>query len=212
MGADLGFGADAFGGGEGRLEQLFELPGHSAAGAGDSIGLFHLAEDLRLADNHGVEAGGDAEEMAHGLAIAVLVDVGRECGAIEAEVIQKKADKLIARIGARVGADSVDCGQNLNAVAGGDDHAFLHAGDGGEQARHFGQVVAADGDALAQLNGSGFVVHADEGQGHGAPYLCTWLTRLLAQTKSMTTTTTPESQAALRPRRPALRRTSSSRT
>ena len=32
--------------------------------AGDGVGLFDLAEDLGFADDHGVERGGDAEEMA----------------------------------------------------------------------------------------------------------------------------------------------------
>ena len=81
VGADGGFGADALGCGEGGLEEMFELAGDGASGAGDGKSVFDLAENLRFADDHGVEAGGDAEEMANGLLIAVLVDVRREnCG------------------------------------------------------------------------------------------------------------------------------------
>ena len=54
-GADLGFGADFLGDGEGALEERFELSGDGADLAGDGVGLFDLAEDLRLADDHGVE-------------------------------------------------------------------------------------------------------------------------------------------------------------
>ena len=35
-------------------------------------------------------------------------------------------------------------------------------GTGGEGARCFGQLLARDGDALAQFNGRGFVVDPDE--------------------------------------------------
>ena len=78
VGADGGFSADTLGGGEGGLQQMFELAGDGAGSARDGEGFFDLAEDLRLADDHGVEAGGDAEEMADGLLIAMLVDVRRE--------------------------------------------------------------------------------------------------------------------------------------
>ena len=55
-----------------------------------------------------------------------------------------------------------------------------------------GSSSRRDGDALAQLDGRGLVVHADERQRHGAPNLCTWLKRLAAQTASITTRTAPE--------------------
>ena len=78
IGADAGFGAGFFGGGKGALQQMLELAGDGAGGAGDGEGLFYLAENLRLADDHGVEAGGHAEEMADGVLIAVFVDVRSE--------------------------------------------------------------------------------------------------------------------------------------
>ena len=40
--------------------------------------LLHLAEDLRLADHHRVEARRDAEEMAHGFATPVGVEAARQ--------------------------------------------------------------------------------------------------------------------------------------
>ncbi len=73
-----------------RLQQMFELAGDGAGGARGGEGLLDLAENLRLADDHGVEAGGDAEEMADGLLIAMLVDVRREQRVVEAEVAVQK--------------------------------------------------------------------------------------------------------------------------
>ena len=46
--------------------------------------------------------------------------------------------------------------------------------------------------ALAQRDGRRFVVHANEGQRHWGPNLCTWLKRLAAQTAIMTTSAAPE--------------------
>ncbi len=55
----------------------------------------------------------------------------------------------------------------------------------GKSAGRIRQLVARDGDAFAQLDGRGFVVDADENElAHGAPNLCTWLTRLAAQTRA----------------------------
>ena len=78
VGADAGFAARFFCGGERALQQVIELRGDGSGGAGHGEGFFDLAENLRLADNHGIEARGHAEEMADGIFIAVLVEVRRE--------------------------------------------------------------------------------------------------------------------------------------
>ncbi len=83
-------------------------------------------------------------------------------------------------------------GQNLNPVAGGNDHAFGYAGDVSQGAGDLGQFLAGDGDALTQFDGSGLVIHANDSQGHWAPYLWTWLSMLAAHTASITTKTPPE--------------------
>ena len=80
----------------------------------------------------------------------------------------------------------------LHAVAGGDDHALGDSGRRGQSARGLGQVVAADGDLLAQRDGRGFVVHANECERHWGPNLCTWLKKLTAQTAIITTSAAPE--------------------
>ena len=42
---------------------------------GDGVRVLHLAENLRLADDQRVEAGGDAEQMARDVEIGDVVDV-----------------------------------------------------------------------------------------------------------------------------------------
>ena len=41
-----------------------QRPGGAGAGR-QLVGLLHLAENLRLADDHAVEAGGDGEQVPH---------------------------------------------------------------------------------------------------------------------------------------------------
>ena len=53
--ADLGFGADALGNGEGALQERLERGGDGAGLARDGVRLLDLAEDLRLADDHGIQ-------------------------------------------------------------------------------------------------------------------------------------------------------------
>ena len=60
----LGLGADTLGRGKRALQQMFELAADGARGARYGEGLLHLAQNLRLAHHHGVQAGGHAEEMA----------------------------------------------------------------------------------------------------------------------------------------------------
>ena len=216
--ADLGLGADSLGHREGALQERFERRGDGAGLARDGVGLLDLAEDLRLADDHGVERAGDAEEMADGLALAELVEVRFEEGGGYGEVLVQEAEK----VGGIAVAGVVLDGEELDAVAGGEDEGLADAGLMGECARGIGEAGGGDGEALADLDGGGGVVDADQderslggarvrgigfgGRGHdreargglalgrlahGVENLCT-AERFAAQTKSTATRTAPE--------------------
>ena len=161
-----------------------KVAGDGSGGARDREGLFDLAKNLRLAYDHGIQAGGHAEEMADGLLVAVLVEVRREDRGLDAELAREKRCNRSA-----VGFHNRD---QLHAIAGGDDHALRDSGSSGESARGLGQFVAADGDLLAQRDGRGFMVHANERERHWGPDLLTWLKKLTAQTAIITTSAAPE--------------------
>ena len=128
-GADLGFGADFFGDGEGALEEGFEVSGDGADFAGDGVGLFDLAEDLGLAYDHAVERAGDAEEVADGFALAEFVEVGLDVGGRDGEVFVEEAEEVGCGLGLVFGfAGVVLQGEEFDAVAGGEDEAFADAG------------------------------------------------------------------------------------
>ena len=157
--ADLRLRADFFCGGEGGLQQRLKLGGDGADFAPGVVSILDLTENLRLADDHGIEAGGDAEEMTNGGDIMKLVEVRREFDGIDGEVLGEEV--IDARIG-RVGG-----GENLDAVAGGEDHGFTDAGNGGKLARRFCEAIAGNGHALAQFDGGRFVVDAEQDEIHG---------------------------------------------
>ncbi len=163
--ANFSFGADLFGGGKGALQQVFELAADGARSAGHGESLFHLAQNLRLAHHHRVQAGGHAEQMANGVLVAVLIEVRRENRRVEAEVPMQKAGRSwasgvippMARISTRLHVETI-----------------MHSVTPGTAARArvaSGRSSRRDGDPLAQLDGRGFVVDADKRQGHRGPNL-----------------------------------------
>ena len=101
-GADLSFGADFFGYGEGSLEERFEVGGDCAYFASYGVGILDLAEDLRLTYDHAVEGAGYAEEMAYGFALAELVKVGLNVVRKDREVLVEEAEEV--GFGLRLGA------------------------------------------------------------------------------------------------------------
>jgi len=156
--ADLGLGADALGDREGALEERFERGGDGSDLTRDGVGLLDLAEDLRLSDDHGIERAGDAEEMADGLAMAELVEVRLEGGGGDSKVLVQEAEDVWGIAIAGVVLD----GEELDAVACGEDESFADAGLLGEGARGVCEAGGGNGEALTQLDGRGGVVDAKQ--------------------------------------------------
>jgi hypothetical protein len=159
----LGFGADFLRDGEGALEKGFEMGGDCAYFAGDGVGLFDLAEDLRLADDHAVEGAGYSEEMADSFAVVVLVKMGLEVAGWDGEVFVEETEKVGfgLRLRVRGFAGVVLQGKELDAVAGGEDEAFADAGLVEECAGGVGEAGGGDDEALTDLDWRGVVVDAE---------------------------------------------------
>jgi len=75
VGTDTGIAAHFFRHRKRALEKLVEKCPERAGRLGDANRLFHLAEDLRLADHHGIEAGGDAECVSNRFALRKGIEV-----------------------------------------------------------------------------------------------------------------------------------------
>jgi hypothetical protein len=88
--ADAGFAAGFFCGGESALQEMIELAADSAGGTGHCEGFLDLPKDLRLADDHGVEAGGHAEEVGDGFVVTTLKEMWKQKLRFDAELTGKK--------------------------------------------------------------------------------------------------------------------------
>jgi hypothetical protein len=169
--------------------------------AGDGVGLFDLAEDLRLTYDHAVERAGHAEEVAYGFALAEFVEVGLDVAGQDGEVFVEEAEEVGFGLG--LGgcgfAGVVLEGEELDAIAGGEDETFADAGLVEEGAGGVGEAGGGDGEAFAHLDGRGVVVDAEQdetslgrrgfGFAHGAVNLWTaenWLAAQTARTMKKT--------------------------
>ena len=162
--SDRGLGAHALGDGKGAGEQLIELRAHGADRAGGGIGFLDLAENLRLADDHRVEAGGDAEDVADRFIFAKFVEMTFELAEIDLEILAQEFAQIARAI--------LHVGDEFHAVAGGNDHALGNGGMLGQSLAGLGQARFGNRQALAHFDRRGLVIHADELESHEAINLC----------------------------------------
>ena len=159
IGADAGVGAGALGGGEGLLEQPVQLSAQRPGLARGGPCLFDLAQNLRLAQHQRIQPAGDPEQVAHGVGVAVPVQV---------------AVQGVARLGMRgqpVGQRSPVAFRvriQLGAVAGRQQHRLMHARQRAQRCQRRRQRVRGERHPLAQGNRRGLVVDAEDVQAHGA--------------------------------------------
>ena len=67
---------------------------------GHLVGLLHLGQDLRLAEDHAVETRGHGKQVLHGRLVAVLIETFDHLGRIEAvEAGQELGDLIERRLG-----------------------------------------------------------------------------------------------------------------
>src|ERR1700760_1734052 len=57
--ADLGLGAHPLGDHEGTLQDLIQMTADGSSGTGRKVAALHLAQNLRLSNDHGVKTAGD---------------------------------------------------------------------------------------------------------------------------------------------------------
>ena len=86
------------------------------------FGLLHLADDLRFAEDHGVQTRGDAEGVAGGLFLLKGVDVGLEFRERHALLVRNVGEHRAAR-----GLGILHGAVELRAVAGGEHGGFADA-------------------------------------------------------------------------------------
>src|SRR5437763_902376 len=126
--------------------------------------MFNLSEDLRLANDHGVEASGHAENVAHDIVSAVLVEMLTKRRYISQEIVANET----MQIGAALGRDG-----EFHAVASREHDAFRNSGILQQSPGSFLKAPLWNCQPFTHLDGSGLVVHAQELKFHRATNLWT---------------------------------------
>jgi len=131
-------------------------PGRSLV-HGVAVGVLELAQYLRLAHDHGIQAAGHGEQMLHGLEIDILV------GVFHQQVRRSLADaRPVIDHGVQGLAlgHAFDHGHDLHPVAGGERHAFGERTVGHEPGLEVFHI--GEGEFLAHIDPGGPVVQADK--------------------------------------------------
>lgn len=155
--ADEGIGPDPLGGGEAAGEQSIQSMPDMAVLERERVGLLELAQDLGLADHHGVEARRDAQQVAHHGVAGEPVKTAVEFGARHVPIAAQPVDDGRVIIGSEV---------DFGAVAGGQQYQLLHGGlrtQIGQRPRH---IACGIGNAFTHRHGGGGVIESDAEKGH----------------------------------------------
>ena len=133
------------------LEEAFQYAADGPCFFAEVVGLFELAEDLRLAEDEGVKAAGDAVDVADGVAIVHLEgERGEGCG-VEVFVGGKPGSNVRT-----VATDGIE----FAAIAGGEQDDFVHAGLPTAVGKGGGGFCGAEGDFFAHGGVGGVMVDA----------------------------------------------------
>ena len=148
------FGANAFDNFECALEKAIENWAGRALFMRGFVGVAHLAEDFGFAQEHGVEPGRNAEEMAHGVAIVVMIERADEDFAADRVKFAEEGCESIEAILCAFGRDAVD----FAAIAGGEDERFVKNAAGAEFVGGATRLVRGERHTFAHFNGRGAVI------------------------------------------------------
>jgi hypothetical protein len=145
--AQLSFGPYALARFEGALEKAVENGTGGAVFVGEAIGFADLAENFGFTEEERIESGGNAEEMADGGAIVMLIE--RDAKNIRANGMEFAEEGRQARGGfvRGFGWHAVE----FAAIASGEDEGFFKEAAGAKFRGGAASLVRGEGDALAEL-------------------------------------------------------------
>src|SRR5712691_8629072 len=131
---------------------------------GERERILHLAQDLRLADHHRVEARRHAERVTNRLPIGVRIEDrlhgGRLHTAMSAELTERGGARLTGHVGD---------GVHLDPVARREDEDLTDDARRGDVAEQLAQLVFVDGELLPELHRRVAVREASDEERHQPP-------------------------------------------
>ncbi len=108
-----------------RRHQGIEPSAHGPTIFRRAVSALELAENLGLADDHGIETGGHAKDVMNSAAALVMVEVRPQRCRVNTLVGGEEAFDERGGIAGIVGSES-----DFDAVTGGEDHGLRHAAAG----------------------------------------------------------------------------------
>ena len=124
---------------------------HSAHSARGGISFFHLAQNLRLADDHGIQAGRYAKHVADGFGFTIFVQVRLIAGRVKVKVVAQESTQVRAAV--------ASLRQHFDPIAGAKDQAFIHAGMLAQVLQSVGQARFGNGQPLPHFDRRSVVVN-----------------------------------------------------
>ena len=182
--ADAGLVAHLASHGKCALHERVEIVVDAADRSRQGVRLFHLAKDLGLTDDERIQTRSDAEHVANDFRCTVFIRIWMESVLIDGEVILNEFEQI--------GLRRLLIGEELDTVAGRENHRFPDARHAEQRQGCFFQACRWNGEPLPHLQGSRFVIHADQDEVHGAGNLWTVLNWLATHTVSAMRNTSEE--------------------
>ena len=134
---DAGLGPHALGDVERLLQQVIQDDPGGLLCPGNGIGRLDLPEDLGLAEDHGLQAGGDPEDVPGRGGGGVGVESAVELGRVQTAVPSQAGDHGLQRLRERTLGHPV----HLDAIAGGEDHPLRQLRDLSQRIERLGKLA-----------------------------------------------------------------------
>ena len=139
------------------MNQAVEYPSGSTRFHSNGVGASHLAQDLGLADNHGIDTARHAEQMPERSVVVIRVQVIAEIlGRDMAELGEEVPYALRARMEARHGD------VHLDPVARRQHGSLEDVFERRQLVQRLRQTLLGDRKALEELDGSGLVIEPND--------------------------------------------------
>ena len=194
---DAGLGAHALGDAEGARQDGIEKAADRAVGFGCRVGALDLAQDLRLADHHGIETRRNPKQVMNRLLVGQVVKMRGDLTERDAPALAQKA--------VHRGLVPVLRGDgDLDAVAGGENHALGDAVAAHQAAQGRRERVGIERQLLPHFHGRRFVIDPGDQESHRLKRLFSPV--CAAQVMAEQPTSPSTMKAALRPLQPAVTR------